>query len=192
MVEHPRLEYEKDYFVNGAYREYKDYDNHGPRVERLIRLTNNPKSVLDVGCAYGFIVGRLVTKGIDAYGSDVSKWCQQQAEKIIPGRFALAPAHQLPFPDKRFDVLYCEGVLEHIEEYYIYLVFQEFQRVARQRVLVLTFDCARTRGHLCNHSIEWWFDKIPNDTYLYSGDNDSSGPAPWWYKNKQGVKEIVR
>ena len=97
-------EYEESYFGGGPYSHYEDFSQHETRLRRIIALTH-PKTVLDVGCAYGFMVRRLLKEGIDAHGCDISKWCQKQAETIIPGRYHLAPADCLPFPDKSIDTI---------------------------------------------------------------------------------------
>lgn len=182
------VEYERDYFTNGnglgGYFNYGDFEVHGARVDKLIAITN-PKSVLDVGCAYGFIVKRLLDKGIPAMGCDISKWCEDR--EIIPGHFVRTPTHDLSaFKDKQFDVLYCEGVLEHIEECNIVKTMAEFARVANKRYLALTFDyhanAGETDGHVCLHNPAWWFDKIPLYTWMFLGNTGTDGGTQWVYK----------
>ena len=183
--------YEEEYFTRHAYLPYRDFPNHATRVDRIMRLTD-PKSLLDVGCAYGYIVKRLVAKGVDAYGCDISNWCQLQAAKIIPGRFVLASADSLPFPDKRFDVVYCEGVMEHLTEQEVENAFKEFERVSQKRILAVTFGKGNTSGHLCNHDVHWWYERMPRDSYLYTGEHDSSNVAPWWFKDAMGKLKVKR
>ena len=165
-------EYEKDYFVGGVYKDphYFDFPAHEIRVVKLIDLLH-PYSVLDVGCAYGYIVKHFMERGVNAWGCDVSHWCEQQAKEIIPDRFVLAPAWDLSFfRDKSFDVIYCEGVLEHIPEDKIGLTFKEFQRVGKRFYLQIAlsnipgFD--GELGHVCKHDQNWWVEKIPSHSWL--------------------------
>jgi ubiquinone/menaquinone biosynthesis C-methylase UbiE len=184
------IKYEKAYFTNGkdldGYMGYMDYPAHTKRVDKIISMAN-PYSVLDVGCAYGYIVRRLIDRGINAYGIDVSKWCGKQASKIIPNHFILHDMRKrLPFGNKQFDLLYCEGVLEHIEPKYIPDIMYEFERVANKRMIQVSFathpDAARTTGHICLQPREFWFAIIPAHTWLMYEDNSSDKGEIWLYK----------
>ena len=173
-VASPEVEYEKEYFTGIAYSPYQDFKEHRTRVDNIISIAN-PKSVLDVGCAYGYIVRRLLLKGIDAWGIDISKWCEKQSEGIISKRFLRHDIREIPWPfkDNRFDTLYCEGVLEHIEEEHIPHIFKEMERVSQNRILAITFGTKATHGHFCNHDMDWWLKKVPRNTWLYCGEASS-------------------
>lgn len=181
-------EYEQDYFTQNPYKPYGDFIPHEDRVQKLIEMFH-PHSVLDVGCAYGFIVKRLIDKGIDAWGCDVSKWCQEQAKQVIPSRFVCTPAWDLSFfANKSFDLVYCEGVLEHIPEDKINLTFQEFARVGKRFCLQVAFsehpNFDIEPGHVCKHSLSWWIDKIPPNSFLAAQDGGSEQVRIWAYKRK--------
>ncbi len=185
MVSKP-TEYEKEYFTEHPYKGYWDFPAHAARVNKLINITH-PKSVLDVGCGYGYIVRRLLWKGIPAYGCDISEWCEQQAREIIPGHFVRTPADDLSmFKDKQFDVLYCEGVLEHIEEDKIDKVMSEFERVAERRYLQVSYDYHENvrmePGHICLHDETWWFFRLPLYTWMFAGNTGTDGGNGWMYK----------
>jgi SAM-dependent methyltransferase len=179
--------YERDYFTKDAYHdpEYFDFPVHEVRVNKLVEITR-PLSVLDVGCAYGFIVRRLLDKGIPATGCDVSRWAQKKAEGIIPGNFQLCPAWELPYHDKQFDVVYCEGVLEHIPEGKIEQVFREFSRVGERCYLQISLaehpQFAHEPGHVCCHDANWWFERIPNHSWMFLSPTGTDGGNMWLYK----------
>ena len=187
MVE---VTYEEDYFLHGnafgGYEGYSDFPVHADRVKKIIDIAN-PKSVLDVGCAYGYIVHRFLDLGIHAIGMDISEWCEKQAQKIIPDHFIRHDVRQrLPFKYKEFDVLYCEGVLEHIETEYIGDIMREFERVSNKRILALSFDyhpnAKETAGHLCLKDHNWWFAMMPYHTWLFLGNTAIEGGNQWFYK----------
>ena len=186
--------YEKIYFegegresYQGAgYDTYCDFPAHEERVSKLISITH-PISVLDVGCAYGFIVRKLLDRGIYAVGMDISKWCERKARKIIPHNFIRHDIRQpLPFREKEFDVLYCEGVLEHIEEDKIEGIMKEFDRVALRRYIQVSFahhkDVEKDYGHICIKEGYWWFEKVPFFTWVFLGDTGTEGDHMWFYK----------
>lgn len=68
--------------------------------------------ILDFGCGVGSYVGVLRKLGMDAYGIDsalaAKKYCQ------IPNYCIYSTYEKLPFPDKYFDLVYSNEVLEHI------------------------------------------------------------------------------
>ena len=186
------IEYEKDYFTKTGYEGYWDYPLNEIRVQKIIDMTH-PQSVLDVGGAYGYIVKRLLDKGIYAVCMEISKWCEEQ--KVVPDNFVRHDMRVVPYPfkDKEFDVLYCEGVLEHIEEQYIDDIMKEFERVSHSRLLALTFDWhtklrpysvenALAPGHLCLHDHNWWFKKIPNYSWLFIPATGIQDSNLWFYK----------
>lgn len=176
------IKYEKFYFTQGSYKTYRDFPYHKLRAEKIVKMAN-PKSVLDVGCAYGYIVKHLLDMGVDAYGVDISRWCEKKAKDIIPGRFKRASADKLPFKDNSFDVLYCEGVLEHVEENKSLKALSEFERVAKQRILQISFDNeVWAAGHINIHDAAWWYEKIPMNTWLYVGMGAINEGEDWVYK----------
>jgi len=179
------IEYEEEYFNGKGYYNYGNFPQHQVRAEKLINIAK-PKSVLDVGCAFGYIVMYLVFFGIPAMGCDISKYAQQKAKEIIPDRFVLCPAWDLKFPDKCFDLIYCEGVLEHIPEDKIEKVFSEFVRVADRYYLQISFsnhkDVEKEYGHVLLKDHNWWFNRMPLNSWLAYGESGTESNFMWLYK----------
>ncbi|MBV8726885.1 MAG: class I SAM-dependent methyltransferase [Candidatus Eremiobacteraeota bacterium] len=76
------------------------------------------KSAHDIGCAYGVGVRELERRGYDAYGSDISAHAIEEARRrdCKPDRYVVAPADaQSPF-GRRFDLVTCIHVLEHVKD----------------------------------------------------------------------------
>lgn len=172
MVE---TEYEKEYFESGVknfegYDHYFDFPAHELRVDHIIEMFH-PRSVLDAGCAYGYIVRRLLDKGIYAFGFDISHYAEEKAKGIIPHNFLRHDVREpLPFKDLEFDLLYCEGVLEHIDEKHIEPIMNEFARVAKYRLLQVALaehpKVEKEKGHINVHNHAWWVNRMPMRTYL--------------------------
>ena len=95
--------YDKPYWVPSkyGYNGYFDYPRHDAAFARFIEIMH-PSSVLDVGCAYGYIVRRCLEAGIPAIGLDVSQWCGLQ--DVIPGYYVRGTCWALPFCDRVDDV----------------------------------------------------------------------------------------
>ncbi len=57
------IKYEQAYFEGKGYDKYGNYPANMQRTHKLINITQ-PKSVLDVGCAFGYIVYYLNKMGV--------------------------------------------------------------------------------------------------------------------------------
>jgi len=98
--------YDEYYFnTGGDVGGYDNYNENSASSETAIQLAQKfidkmdefgidivGKKVLDVGCAYGFLVKYLVEKGVDAYGMDFSSYAISQVPPEIQGRIILGNA----------------------------------------------------------------------------------------------------
>ncbi len=83
------------------------------RVAQWIVDVIAPSSVLDAGCAYGFLVEKLRERGVEAYGLDVSPFAIEQVHPAVQPYCQVASIAE-PF-GRRFDLIVCQEVLEHLE-----------------------------------------------------------------------------
>ena len=119
--------------MSGVYnKEY--YDNYDVGIGKVDYSTNddlkflfevvaakliedfNPKTVLDAGCAMGYLVAALRDRGVEAYGVDISEYAISKVrEDIKPYCFVGSLTEPLPdgIPDK-YDLITNIEVLEHI------------------------------------------------------------------------------
>jgi 2-polyprenyl-3-methyl-5-hydroxy-6-metoxy-1,4-benzoquinol methylase len=72
-----------------------------------------PRTVLDAGCAMGFLVETLHERGIEAWGVDISKYAIEQVHESV-GDFCAVGSILEPF-EQRFDLITCIEVLEHLD-----------------------------------------------------------------------------
>jgi len=71
-----------------------------------------PKTVLDAGCAMGFLVESLRALGVDASGIDVSDYALERVDKSVEEYVSQASlTESLP---RRYDLVTCLEVLEHM------------------------------------------------------------------------------
>jgi len=70
--------------------------------------------LLDVGCAFGFMLGVAREHGYDAYGLDSNSAVIERARQEFGGRVHAGPLDAQAFPGVRFRVVTLIDVLEHI------------------------------------------------------------------------------
>lgn len=110
---------------------------------RLARLAFNGCSILDVGCGAGHYLVSLrkaLDVSFDYVGVDATEAYVDLARSAFEGEagvsFGTADVFNLPFEDRRFDIVMCNNVLLHMPS--IRKPLSELYRVARRHVLVRT------------------------------------------------------
>ena len=79
---------------------------------------------LDAGCGIGDHTARIVRRGYECLGVDISMTILERAEKRMQSlglgeraRFKRVPLEDLSLDDETFDVIHCRGVLMHIPDW---------------------------------------------------------------------------
>lgn len=102
-------------------------------------------SVLDVGCAKGFMMHDLANliPGIAVKGIDVSEYAIRNAMEDMLPHVQVADALQLPFQDNSFDVVISINTIHNLVREDCGKALQEIERVSRGRSYI-TVDAYRT------------------------------------------------
>lgn len=119
------------------------------RAVALIReVAPAPARILDAGCGEGFAMREVVGDGpAQAVGLDGSAGAVRLAQELNPRhRFMAGDLYGLPFPDRRFDLVICMEVLEHLD------------------------TPERGLAELCRVSAGWLLLSVPNEP-LFRGAN---------------------
>jgi ubiquinone/menaquinone biosynthesis C-methylase UbiE len=78
----------------------------------------NARSILDVGSGLGLLARQVAARcpSAEVIGVEYSEMQLRAAAGGLPAnlRFLQGDAHALPFPEARFDVVYCRFVFEHV------------------------------------------------------------------------------
>jgi ubiquinone/menaquinone biosynthesis C-methylase UbiE len=137
-------------------------------------------SVLDVGCAKGFMLYDLsqALPGIKVRGVDISSYAIENAVAEMKPYLQVGDARKLPFPDKSFDVVISITTLHNLNQPDFVQALHEIQRVGRGKSFI-TLDAYRDEeerkrmeswnltAQTVMHVAEWrkFFDEIG-----YTGD----------------------
>lgn len=122
-----------------------------------------PESLLDVGCAAGYLVEQALWLGVDAFGMDVSKYIIENS--VVP---EVCIRHDVtkPYPFvRKFDLIVCIEVAEHLT------------KTDGQRAIRL----------MCEHANKYiYFSSTPDDTDESTHINVQ--PPEYWERqfNKYG------
>lgn len=111
--------YGYDFFKTDCGADYKDESHWKPffgQIAQSIVDKFNPKTVLDAGCAMGYLVEALRKRGVEAYGFDVSEYAISNAvEGAKPYCFVHSITENLPDTvPQRFDLIVTIEVMEHL------------------------------------------------------------------------------
>lgn len=100
----------------------------------LIKLFQNPKNLLDVGCGTGTLVKCLRWLGIDAYGVDISKHAITLANRDVKPFLKQGDITNIPYKDNMFDMVVTYDVLERIDRAHMKKALEETVRVSRKYI----------------------------------------------------------
>jgi 2-polyprenyl-3-methyl-5-hydroxy-6-metoxy-1,4-benzoquinol methylase len=173
------------------------FAEHWGRTIDYLMSVYRPQQVLDIGCAKGFLVETLRSRGISSYGVDISQYALSQAPESIR-----AFLHQvdvckavMPFVDSMFDFVICLEIVEHLPDVNHFL--SEVQRVMKPGGLL--FISTPSPGseaaqadvtHINVQHAGWWIKRLSQSGIRTTQLSD------WMWQGQQGrlghVPEPVR
>ena len=119
------------------------------------------KAILDVGCGLGTYVRKFRGFSDDVHGVDVDPERVAEASASLPN-IQVSFGESLPFPDDRFDVVFLNEVIEHVDD--------------DRQTLAESVRVLRPGGHVVVYAPNRWF---PFETHgVYFGDRFVFGNIP--------------
>lgn len=123
-----------NYYQKGIKHNILQKRWHENKLKTILSLIDGePLSILEVGCASGWLLSQIAIKYPQAkiYGIDVYQKAIDFGKKQYPQiKFICADGHKIPFKVNSFDVVICAEVLEHVVD--PNLVIQEIKRVMKK------------------------------------------------------------
>lgn len=153
-------------FVGGYANEgYQDFPIHEATIEAVMR--RKPESVLELGCARGYLGKRFEDRGVSYTGLEVSRhcWLTRVCDSVINHDVCETPWG--PFggvQDKTFDLCLSVAFLEHVPEDKLPTVIAEMERTCKRGLHGIDFG-AKDDGFDQTHCLlkprSWWVDRMP-------------------------------
>jgi len=136
-----------------------------------------PGSVLDAGCAMGFLVEKLRERGVEAFGVDNSEYAIAQVHPgIRPYCWVGSVAAPLP---RRYDLIVTIEVLEHMPQDQAERALANLCQSTDDILFSSTPFDYKEASHLNVHSPEYWATLFARQDFYRDVDFDAAFITPW-------------
>ncbi len=149
--------YDSHYYKNyspSTYARNKEWLEFFDTIAENIIATIHPETVLDAGCAWGFLVEALRKRGVAAWGVDISEYAINQVHESVKPYCRVGSLTE-PL-ERHYDLIVSIEVLEHMP-----------QKAARQAI-----------ANMCQYSDDFLISSTPFD-YKEATHINVQPPAYW-------------
>jgi SAM-dependent methyltransferase len=168
------------YFSHGCEAPYERSDDLLAFFDRIAgRIVEDiqPESVLDAGCAMGFLVESLRKRGVQAYGVDISEYAVQNAlPEVKPYCWVGSIAD--PFPQK-YDLIVSIEVLEHMQKTQSERAIANFCSSCDDVLFSSSPSDYKEVTHFNVQQPEYWGEAFARQGFFRDVDFDASFITPW-------------
>lgn len=194
----PATDYGRSYYQNywGGGGPYERNDRwlrfFGEVADGIIR-DFHPASVLDAGCAMGFLVEALRKRGVDASGIDISEYAISQVHESAAPHCRVASLTE-PL-EGRYDLITCIEVIEHVPPAEADLAIANLCGATDRLLFSSTPEDFGEPTHLNVQPPEAWSVKLAQQGFLRDLEHDLSYLSPWaalYRRQEEPVTETVR
>ncbi|MBU4352836.1 MAG: class I SAM-dependent methyltransferase [Nanoarchaeota archaeon] len=152
-----------------------------------------PKTVLDAGCAWGFLVEAFRNRGVEAYGVDISEYAIQNVHPDIKPYCWIGSITE-PFPNK-YDLITCIEILEHLPQKEAEKAIENLCTHSNEIVFSSTPFDNKEATHFNVHDPEYWAEQLARYGFYRDMEADLSYITSWavrFVKTKRTSIRLVR
>ena len=192
-------QYNEEYFNEGVQKRISLYQNYSwlPEISlalafRIIELMKiqDTETILDHGCAHGFVVKALRLLYREAYGVDISTYAVEHApEEVKQYIYLVQPKNHIPCYTQKgyYDVLLSRDVFEHIPYEDLQIELHHIREVCKRAFVVVPLaengryvipSAELDITHIIREDAFWWLQQFRQANFIVK---DSS----FW---KYGIK----
>jgi SAM-dependent methyltransferase len=188
--------YDAYYFTHGCGEPYQRseiwlnlFKAFAERIDRGIQ----PGSVLDAGCAMGFLVEALRHRGVDAWGVDISEYA---ISKVVPEiqEYCWTGSIIDPLP-RRYDLIVSIEVLEHLQKEESERAVANLCQYSDDILFSSTPNDYKEVSHFNVQPPEYWAELFAIEGFFRDVDFDASFITPWavrYRKFDEPLHRVVR
>lgn len=192
----PGVEYGQYYFRHDCGVPYERNDHwlgfFGRMADAIVRDLR-PTSVLDAGCAKGFLVEALRERGVEAHGIDISEHAIAAVDSSVREHCRVGSLTE-PLAE-RYDLIVCVEVLEHIPPAEASAAVANLCAATDRLLLSTTPDDFGEATHLNVQAPEAWSAALAQNGFLREVEHDVSYVTPWaalYSRSSEPLAEAVR
>ena len=189
----PSSLFDEYYYAHGCGHPYERSDDWLAAFERMAnRIVRDirPNSVLDAGCAMGFLVEKLRSHQVDAFGIDVSTYAIEQVHKSVQP-FCQVGSITDPFP-QRYDLIVCIEVLEHMDGADAEQAVANFCQFTDDVLFSSTPYDYKEATHFFVQPPEYWAELFGHHGFFRDVDFDASFITPWAVRFRRRTEPTAR
>ncbi len=164
----------------------------GKIAERIIAEIN-PKTVLDAGCAMGFLVVSLRTRGIETWGIDISEYAINKVHQSIKPYCQVKSITQEL--DQKYDLIISIEVVEHMQKLDAEDAIKNLCQYSDQILFSSTPFDYKENTHINVQLPEYWAGLFALNGFFRDFNFDASFITPWavlYKKRTYQIGELVR
>ena len=188
--------YDEYYYSHDCGRPYQRDDgwlNFFDQIAKRIIEQFEPKTVLDAGCAWGFLVEAFRNRGVEAYGVDISEYAIQNVHPDIKPYCWIGSITE-PFP-KKYELITCIEVLEHMPQKEAEKAIENLCTYSNEIVFSSTPFDYKEATHFNVHDPEYWAEQFARYGFYRDMEADLSCITSWavrFVKTKRTSIKLVR
>lgn len=183
--------YDKDYYdshLGEVYERNEIWDKHFERIADRIINEINPKTVLDVGCAKGFLVEKLRDRGVEAYGIDISEYAISSVREDIKPYCKVASIAE-PLEEK-YDLVVCIEVLEHLSTEDLYNACRNLTKCTNDVLFSSTPFDYNEESHINVKPVEYWAGQFLHCGFRHDLEYDASYISIQSMRFRRGISSL--
>lgn len=188
--------YYRTYFGRGESIPYERNDHwlrfFGSVADSIVQRIR-PETVLDAGCALGFLVEALRQRGVRAEGIDVSEYAISNAHESVREHVRVGSLTETI--DGRFDLVTCIEVIEHVDPTEVDAVLRNITSVTDALLLSSTPMDFEEPTHLNVQPPEYWATRLAELGFHHDLEFDATFLTPWaalYRRADRSLSDLIR
>jgi SAM-dependent methyltransferase len=189
----PTSMFDAYYYQHNCGRPYErseEWLNFFGGIARRIVQEINPTSVLDAGCAMGFLVEGLRNEHANAFGVDISEYAISRAHASIQPFLRIGSISD-PFP-QTYDLIVCIEVLEHMQKADAEKTIANFCQFSEDILFSSTPFDYKEATHFNVQPPDYWVEQFARHGFYRDLDFDASFITSWAIRFRRRKEPFFR